>query len=106
LLLALTWTFAAFGEELAYRGYVLNRVADLLGRSQAAFVVSAVVVGILFGFAHVAQGISGTLDNVLAGIFFSALYLASGRNLWLPIIVHGVVNTTSLVLLYLGVSPT
>jgi len=34
LALALVWTFAAFGEELAYCGYVLNRLADLLDHSR------------------------------------------------------------------------
>ncbi|MBI3408334.1 MAG: CPBP family intramembrane metalloprotease [Planctomycetes bacterium] len=106
LLLALTWTLAAFGEEMAYRGYALNRIADLFGRSQAAFVASAILVSGAFGFAHIGQGVTGVLDNVLAGMMFAALYLASGRNLWLPIIVHGVVDTTSLVLLFLGVSPS
>jgi uncharacterized protein len=105
LLLALTWTLAAFGEELAYRGYALNRIADLLGRGPAAFALSALVVSVMFGFAHVSQGVSGVLDNILAGAMFSALYVASGRNLWLPIIVHGVVDTTSLVLLFFGFSP-
>jgi uncharacterized protein len=104
-LLAVTWTLAAFGEEMAYRGYVLNRIADLLGRSRMAFVFSAVLVSLLFGFAHVGQGISGVLDNILAGMTFAALYLASGRNLWLPIIVHGVVDTTSFVLLFFGFAP-
>jgi membrane protease YdiL (CAAX protease family) len=104
LWLAVTWLLAAFPEEMAYRGYALNRIADLFGRSRAAFAVSAILVGILFGFAHTAQGLAGVLDNVLAGLLFSALYLASGRNLWLPILVHGVVDTTSLVLLFLGVT--
>jgi hypothetical protein len=105
LLLVLTWTLAAFGEEMAYRGYALNRITDLLGQSHAAFALGAIVVSVLFGFAHVAQGVSGVLDSVLAGMAFAALYLASGRNLWLPIIVHGVVDTTSLVLLFLGITP-
>jgi membrane protease YdiL (CAAX protease family) len=104
-LLAVTWTLAAFVEEMAYRGYALNRITDLLGQSRAVVALSALLVSVLFGFAHMAQGVSGVLDNVLAGMMFAALYLASGRNLWLPIIVHGVVDTTSLVLLFFGVAP-
>lgn len=100
--LTVTWTLAAFGEELAYRGYLLNRIADGLGRSRAAFLAGAVVVSVLFGFAHKAQGVAGMLDNILAGVLFASLYLATGRNLWLPILVHGVVDTFSFALLYLG----
>jgi uncharacterized protein len=36
LFLALAWTLAAFGEEMVYRGYLINRVADLLNRTPRA----------------------------------------------------------------------
>lgn len=103
--LVVTWTFAAFGEELAYRGYLLDRLADLFGRGRGATVAGAIVASVLFGFAHGAQGMAGVADNVLAGVLFAVLYLATGRNLWLPILVHGFVDTTSFVLLYLGWVP-
>jgi hypothetical protein len=34
--LAIVWTFAAFGEEFVYRGYVLNRIAESAGARVAA----------------------------------------------------------------------
>lgn len=105
LWLAVTWTLAAFGEEMAWRGYALNRLADVLGRNAWSWALNVALIGLAFGFAHGAQGITGILDNILAGLLFSALYLASGRNLWLPVLVHGVVDTSSFVLLYLGVRP-
>jgi uncharacterized protein len=37
LALLLVWTFAAFGEEIAYRGYLLTRAADVGNRSIAAY---------------------------------------------------------------------
>ena len=105
LLLFLTWVFGAVVEEMAYRGYALNRIADLFGRSKAAFALSTIAVSVLFGFAHMKQGISGVIDNIAAGLVFTGLYFVSGRNLWLPVIVHGVVDTTSLVFLYFGLAP-
>ncbi|MGE5214096.1 MAG: type II CAAX prenyl endopeptidase Rce1 family protein [Nitrospirota bacterium] len=33
----LVWTFAAFGEEIAYRGYLLTRAADITQRSAAGY---------------------------------------------------------------------
>jgi len=33
----LVWTFAAFGQEIAYRGYLLTRAADVGTRSVAAY---------------------------------------------------------------------
>jgi uncharacterized protein len=35
LVLLLVWTFAAFGEEIAYRGYLLTRAVDRLPTSAA-----------------------------------------------------------------------
>src|SRR5262245_58384291 len=37
LYLGLVWSFAAFGEEIAYRGYLLTRAADIGARSNAAY---------------------------------------------------------------------
>jgi membrane protease YdiL (CAAX protease family) len=52
LTLGLVWTFAAFGEEIAYRGYLLTRAADLGGRSQAAYWIGMIFVSILFGYGQ------------------------------------------------------
>jgi hypothetical protein len=102
LYFAAVWTWAAFGEELTYRGYVLNRVADLGGRTTAAWVVGLLVVMGLFGFGHSYQGLAGVIDTGIHGLLFGVLYLAAGRNLWACIIAHGVCDTVGIVLIYLG----
>lgn len=45
--LAIVWLFAGFGEEIAYRGYLLPRAADLGGRSRAANLLAMVFVAVL-----------------------------------------------------------
>lgn len=100
--LALVWTFAAFGEEMAYRGYVLERAASLGHHSPAAYVVAMVVVSLLFGVGHFYQGVAGVASSAVSGLFFGVLYLQGGRNLWLPILAHGLSDTIGLVLVYLG----
>jgi membrane protease YdiL (CAAX protease family) len=102
LLLALVWTFAAFGEEFVYRGYLMNRVAELAGGGAAAWAVSLAFVSALFGVAHLYQGVSGILVNAAAGLVYGAVYLRAGRNLWAPVIAHGVYDTVGLALLYFG----
>jgi membrane protease YdiL (CAAX protease family) len=101
----LSWTLAAFGEEMVWRGYLLNRLADLLGRSRAGWVLSLIVMGLLFGWGHNYQGSAGLLLNIYDGLVFGVLYLASGRNLWLAVIEHGLGNTLGFVLVYLGLYP-
>src|SRR5689334_14755256 len=40
----LLWTLGALGEEIVYRGYLMNRVAGLLRGSRAAWIVSLIAV--------------------------------------------------------------
>jgi membrane protease YdiL (CAAX protease family) len=96
----LVWTLAAFGEELVYRGYLLNRIADLGGGTKAAFVAGAVVMSVVFGFGHLGQGATGVADSMVSGLTFGMLYLFSGRNLWLPILAHGFTDTIALLLVF------
>ncbi|MCM3872387.1 MAG: CPBP family intramembrane metalloprotease [Pyrinomonadaceae bacterium] len=105
LSLVLSWTLAAFGEELVFRGYLMNRVADLVGSNRVGWVISLIVVSILFGVVHLYQGTSGIIAITLTGLMLGGLYLATGRNLWVPIIVHGVNDTVGFVLIFLGKYP-
>ena len=78
--LALSWTMAAFMEELVFRGWLLPRVAEIGGFSGRAWVSGAVVSSALFGAVHLYQGLSGILATALTGAVFAALYLLTGRN--------------------------
>lgn len=100
-----SWTLAAFAEEMAYRGYLMNRVAGAAGATRAAWALSLIFVSALFGVVHLYQGASGMIVAGISGMLFGALYLASGRNLWLPIIAHGVNDTIGFTLIYLGKYP-
>ena len=101
-----TWTLAAFGEEMVWRGYVMNRVADLFDRTKVAWIVSLIVVHVGFGLAHAYQGVTGVIDEGLQGLLLGVLYLWTGRNLAVPIIAHGVCDSIDFVLVFLGLYPT
>ena len=101
----LAWVLAAFGEEAVYRGYLLNRCSDFFGRSTTGWIVSAILVTLLFGFAHFPQGITGIIENVIDGAILVAIYFATGRNLVAPIIAHGIQDTVDVLLIYLGWYP-
>jgi membrane protease YdiL (CAAX protease family) len=101
--LVLAWTLAAFGEEMVWRGYLMNRVADLGNRSRIAWAVSLVLVNAAFGFAHSYQGITGIIDEGFMGLLLGLLYLAT--NLSVPIVAHGVADTIDVLLLFTGKYP-
>lgn len=100
--LGIVWTFAAFGEEIAYRGYLLNRAADAGGRTTAAWWIAVVVSSVLFGYGHFYKGRSGIVDSGIAGLILGAAYLASGRNLWTTVLAHGFIDTFGVACLYFG----
>lgn len=105
LAIILSWTLAAFGEESVYRGYLTNRVAEILGTSKGGWIVAAVLVTGVFGLAHFPQGPTGVIENIIDGAILAGLYFATGRNLWAPIIAHGIQDTVDIVLIYLGAYP-
>ena len=102
LWLLLVWTWAAFGEEVGYRGYLLTRAADIGGRTTAAYWIGIVVVAVLFGYGHYYKGPTGILDSGVAGLILGAAYMFSGRNLWTCILAHGFIDTFGVIALYLG----
>ena len=101
-LLAFTWPLAAVAEEMVYRGYVLNRLADLFGQSRLGWGISLMLSAVMFSLAHGQYGPRFIVTSSLMGLVEGGSYLLSRRNLWLPIVVHGMSNTISLALLFLG----
>jgi hypothetical protein len=100
--LAIVWIFAGFGEELGYRGYLLPRAAELGNRSKLAYIAAMFYVAVLFGLAHFYKGPAGVMDSTYSGLVLGGVYLFSGRNLWAPILAHGVVDTAAVVAIFMG----
>jgi len=102
LALLFVWTFAAFGEEIAYRGYLLTRAADIGRRSKLAYWLGIVFVSILFGYGHYYKGPSGIIDSGIAGLILGAAYMLAGRNLWACILTHGFIDTFAVIDAFFG----
>jgi membrane protease YdiL (CAAX protease family) len=105
ILLVLTWPLAAFGEEMVWRGYLMNRVVDLAKNTRLAWIVSLVAVNMVFGYAHSYQGITGIVDEGLMGLLLGLFYRGTGCNLSVPVIAHGVADTVDLLLIFFGKYP-
>ncbi len=102
--LGIIWTYAAFGEEISYRGYLLNRIADLGGRSRTALVIGLLWSSIMFGFAHWYQGPAGIVSSAVTGIVFGGAYLLARGNLWVAVLAHGVSDSLALLATCLGLA--
>lgn len=100
--LLIVWTFAAFGEEMSYRGYLLTRAGEVLGCSKVAYWAAMILVSLLFGFGHYYKGPSGVLDSTYSGLVLGAAYLVAGRDLCIPILAHGITDTVAVFVVFMG----
>ena len=105
IFIGLSWTLAAFGEEICFRGFLMKRLAQVFGESRIAWIVALLLSSILFGWGHTEQGVSGWIQEGLSGLILGILFLSAQRNLVVPIVAHGVSNTLAFVLIYFGRYP-
>ena len=52
IFLAVSWTLAAVGEEIVYRGYLPLRITDVFGANTVGILAAVVLSSVLFGLAH------------------------------------------------------
>ncbi len=69
------------------------------------WIVSLFLISALFGFSHYQQGLTGIIEEGSDGLILGLMYLASRRNLAIPIIADGVCDTIDIALLFLGKYP-
>ena len=101
--IVIAWTTAGFGEEVIWRGFYMKQIARLFGdQKSSSWVIGLVLSSIGFGLAHFHQGLGGMLGNGFVGLVYGIFYLRSGRNLWVPIIAHGLTGSISFIFLYLS----
>jgi membrane protease YdiL (CAAX protease family) len=94
------WITAGFIEEMLWRGFLMNRVAELGGTTRRAWALALVVSALLFGLAHTYQGASGVVLTGVAGLLLGVVYLVVKRNLWVLVIAHGMIDMLDFVQTY------
>ncbi len=95
------WVVAAFGEEFLYRGFFMKRLAEVMGDTDRAWLLSAILISALFGLAHLYQGLSGIITTGLIGFIFSLIFYRNRRNLVLAMLTHGFYDVIGITLIYL-----
>jgi uncharacterized protein len=101
-----TWIFAGLAEEMIFRAYLMNRVAELLGRTATGWVTVLAISRMICGTAHNYQGVTGMITSGTIGLLFGILYLITRQNLWPVVICHALVDTTYFTLVCLGLDVT
>lgn len=101
-LMALSWTFAAFGEELAFRILLMRGIAFALGDTRLAFGIALVAQAVVFGLVHAYQGPAGVVGTAINALIFGGLTLAARGSIWPAAIAHGSSNSIGIMALYLS----
>jgi membrane protease YdiL (CAAX protease family) len=97
---ALSWTLAAVGEELAYRGYLQTRMTQLFSSRRVGLIFAVLASSLLFGIAHSEQGVVGVAIVTIDAIAFSVVRYRY-RTLWASVLAHGFNNTIGFVAFFL-----
>jgi membrane protease YdiL (CAAX protease family) len=100
--LLLVWSLIAFGEEFFFRGYLMNRMNDLLSSIKYPWLVSALLSSIVFGLAHSYQGISGMISTGIVGLILAISFYKNQQNLLVNILCHGLYDTYGILMIYFG----
>ena len=102
ILMVIVWVFAAFGEEILFRGYYMKALAELFGNNNKAWVFSAFITSLYFGISHAYQGITGVVSVFLWSFVISLIFNKNRNNLLLLVLIHGIEDTIGITLIYLN----
>ncbi len=100
LALVAVYIVSSFGEEVVYRAFLINRIAELGGGGKTAWRVAVLISSVMFGFAHYGWGASGIVQTGFMGLALGVSYLVVGRNLWVTILAHAYMDTILMVQMY------
>ncbi len=102
LMTVAAWTTIAFGEEMMWRAFLINSLAGFIPLSRARWVLALIGSSLFFGLAHASNGLAAVAETAIIGLFIGFVYLRTGRNLWVTIIAHGLLDTLAFILIYSG----
>lgn len=87
-------------EECLFRGFLLDRVAKLLGGGAAAIGVAIVAQAVFFGSLHLYGGTFAFMYATLFALVNAVFFVLAGRNLWPLIVVHAAWNSVGMWAVY------
>lgn len=103
--LAAAWIVSSLGEEVVYRGFLVNRLAEL-SAPPSRWTIPVLVSAVIFGLAHYSWGPTGIVQTGFMGLVLGAAYVRLNRRLWVMVLAHAYMDTALFVQMYLGASTT
>jgi membrane protease YdiL (CAAX protease family) len=103
LILALmaVYIVSSFGEEVIYRAFLINRLAELGSGDGWSLRMAVFGSAVIFGLIHYDWGLMGMVQTGFMGAALGVSYLIVHRNLWVLIWAHVYMDTLLLIQMYL-----
>ena len=104
LVLTLSGVYIAssFGEEVIYRGFLINRISEIGGNTRIAISVAVLLSAAIFGLVHYEWGPMGVVQTFFMGLVLGICYLKLKKRLWILVLAHAYMDTILMVQLYLA----
>jgi membrane protease YdiL (CAAX protease family) len=102
LTLAGVYIVSSFGEEVIYRGFLINRFMELGLNSKAGRMFAVILSAIIFGLAHFGWGPMGMVQTAFMGLALGLCYIYMNKRLWILILAHAYMDTILMVQMYLA----
>lgn len=104
LALALVSVFlvSSLGEEVIYRGFLIERLETLFGRGKAALRWALVASSIVFGLIHFAWGPAGIVQTTFMGLALAIAFVVVKRQLWILVLAHFYMDAILMAQMYLA----
>ncbi|MDG4950745.1 CPBP family intramembrane metalloprotease [Weeksellaceae bacterium KMM 9724] len=102
--LLIVWATAGFGEEIIFRGYLMQQFIKFFGDSKLSLAINILLICSFFGYMHMQQGITGQLVVMIIGALLSIIFYLRKYDLWFLIMIHGFFNTLGILSFYFGLA--
>jgi len=93
---------SSIGEEIIYRGFLINRITQLFPGNRHAQTIAVIVSAIVFGLIHYGWGPMGMVQTGFMGLALGICYIKMKKRLIIMILAHAYMDTILMVQMYLG----
>ncbi|WP_243743911.1 CPBP family intramembrane glutamic endopeptidase [Tenacibaculum caenipelagi] len=97
-----TYIVASFGEEVIYRGFIINRLIELGLNSKLGKNLAIIISAVIFGLVHYQWGPMGIVQTGFMGAVLGYFYLKLKKRIWILVLAHGYMDTILMIQVYLS----
>lgn len=102
LMLIGVYIVSSFGEEVIYRGFLINRFSQIGNNTKRSLWIAVLLSSIIFGLVHYDWGPMGIVQTGFMGLALGICYLKLKKRLWILILAHAYMDTILMVQMYLS----